>query len=211
MIKKTKHPEAMQTTQMQITHTQVTDATLPPRVGEILQRLRNEQGLTLEELSRAAGVSKSMLSEIEREKANPTIAVAWRLANALGIGLDKLFTQTVAMTETIRVLQAHDTPILVNAADQYQLRICGPLELAGKFEWYELMLNAGGKLISAGHDSGSSEHISVQSGAIEIQTGGESRKIKAGEMARYAADVPHNIINVGASEAKALLVVIHGF
>ena len=186
------------------------ETALPPRVGEMLQRMRNEQGLTLDELSRAAGVSKSMLSEIEREKANPTIAVAWRLANALGIGLDKLFKQTLAVAEPIRVLKAHDTPMLVNAIDQYQLRICGPLELAGKFEWYELTLSAGGKLISAGHDSGSSEHISMQSGSVEIQTAGESRKIKAGEMARYAADVPHSIVNVGSGEAKALLIVIHG-
>lgn len=186
------------------------DAAMPPRVGQLLQQLRGEQGLTLDELSRAAGVSKSMLSEIEREKANPTIAVAWRLANALGIGLDRLFSQTVAVSEPIRVLKAHDTPMLVNASDSYQLRICGPLELAGKFEWYELTLQAGGKLLSAGHDSGSTEHISVTSGAIEIQTAGETRKIKAGEMARYAADVAHNILNAGTGEAKALLVVIHG-
>ena len=56
----------------------------PPEVGATLQRMRLERGLTLEDLSRTAGVSKSMLSQIEREKANPTIAVAWRLANALG-------------------------------------------------------------------------------------------------------------------------------
>src|SRR5260370_30604605 len=63
----------------------------PPRVAEQIQRLRNERKMTLDDLSRAAGVSKSMLSEIERDKANPTIAVAWRLTNALGVSLDSLF------------------------------------------------------------------------------------------------------------------------
>ena len=48
----------------------------PPEVGATLQKMRLERNLTLEDLSRAAGVSKSMLSQIEREKANPTIAVA---------------------------------------------------------------------------------------------------------------------------------------
>src|SRR3569833_32259 len=62
----------------------------PPRVGEQIQRLRAERRMTLDDLSRAAGVSKSMLSEIERDKANPTIAVAWRLTNALGVSLDSL-------------------------------------------------------------------------------------------------------------------------
>ena len=62
--------------------------------GATLQKLRLARGLTLDDLSRAAGVSKSMLSQIEREKTNPTIAVAWRLANALGVTGDYLLEGT---------------------------------------------------------------------------------------------------------------------
>ena len=64
----------------------------PPEVGATLQKMRLERGLTLEDLSRTAGVSKSMLSQIEREKANPTIAVTWRLANALGVSIAELLS-----------------------------------------------------------------------------------------------------------------------
>jgi transcriptional regulator with XRE-family HTH domain len=79
-------------------------ASLPPPVGATLQRLRLARKMTLEQLSRAAGVSKSMLSEIERDKANPTIAVAWRLANALGLELNQLFAPSQRERETVRVL-----------------------------------------------------------------------------------------------------------
>jgi XRE family transcriptional regulator, regulator of sulfur utilization len=181
-----------------------------PKVGEILQRLRTERGLTLDDLSRTAGVSKSMVSDIERDKANPTIAVAWRLTNALGIGLDQLFSQTTAVSEPITILQAHNTPTLANPNDHYQLRICGPMELAGKFEWYELQLSAGGKLQSEGHDPGTMEHLSVSQGSIEVEVHGVVKKIRAGEMARYPADQAHALINRGSSDAKALLVVVHG-
>ena len=58
----------------------------PPRVGDMLAALRQARALSLDELSRLAGVSKSMLSQIERAQANPTVAVVWRLANALGAG-----------------------------------------------------------------------------------------------------------------------------
>ena len=54
----------------------------PPEVGATLQRLRLARGLTLEDLSRIAGVSKSMLSQIEREKANPTIATIFVYCSA---------------------------------------------------------------------------------------------------------------------------------
>jgi transcriptional regulator with XRE-family HTH domain len=57
----------------------------PPQVGARLAALRQRRGQSLDELSRQAGVSKSMLSQIERNQANPTVAVVWRLAAALGV------------------------------------------------------------------------------------------------------------------------------
>jgi XRE family transcriptional regulator, regulator of sulfur utilization len=181
----------------------------PPRVGEQIQRLRNERKLTLDDLSRAAGVSKSMLSEIERDKANPTIAVAWRLTNALGISLDQLFAQQKP-AEAIRVAGPHEIPTLSGDNGGYQLRVWGPIELAGKFEWYELTLQTGASLTSAAHEPGTREHLTVLNGTIEVEASNTSRRLKSGETARYAADDAHAIRNVGRSEAKALLIVIHG-
>jgi XRE family transcriptional regulator, regulator of sulfur utilization len=181
----------------------------PPRVGEQIQRLRTERKLTLDDLSRAAGVSKSMLSEIERDKANPTIAVAWRLTNALGISLDQLFAQQKP-AEAIRVAGPHEIPTLSGDNGGYQLRVWGPIELAGKFEWYELTLRPGASLTSNAHEPGTREHLTVLNGSIEIDASGATRRLKTSETARYAADDAHAIRNVGRSEAKALLVVIHG-
>nr|WP_175801746.1 XRE family transcriptional regulator [Burkholderia anthina] len=183
-------------------------AVTPPRVGEQIQRLRNERKLTLDDLSRAAGVSKSMLSEIERDKANPTIAVAWRLTNALGITLDELFSQPKA-PETIRVDGPHDIPTLAGHDGRYQLRVWGPIDLAGKFEWYELTLPGGGALVSNAHEPGTREHLTVLQGAMEIEAADASRRLKSGDTARYPADTPHAIRNPGKAEARALLIVIH--
>ncbi len=155
----------------------------PPEVGATLQKLRQSRGLTLDDLSRAAGVSKSMLSQIERDQANPTIAVAWRLANALGIGIGELLSAEKRPVDTVRVLEAHELPTLPGDHAGYTLRILGPMELAGKFEWYELTLVPGGELASNPHDPGAT--------------------------ARYQADCPHAIRNVSKSDAKALMVVFH--
>ncbi len=181
----------------------------PPEVGATLQKLRLARGLTLDDLSRAAGVSKSMLSQIEREKANPTIAVAWRLSNALGVGIGELLSDESREVELIRVLDAHETPTLPGDHAGYVLRILGPMELAGKFEWYELTLSAGGELVSQPHDPGAVEHLTVLHGALEVEVEGSKRKIKLGGTARYQADRSHAIRNTGKTEAKALMVVIH--
>jgi transcriptional regulator with XRE-family HTH domain len=181
----------------------------PPEVGATLQRLRLARGLTLEDLSRIAGVSKSMLSQIEREKANPTIAITWRLANALGVAIGELLASGTREIETIRVLEAHETPSLTGSHAGYLLRILGPMDLAGKYEWYELTLAAGGELASQAHDPGTSEHLTVLHGTIELEVGASKKRIKTGGTARYPADQNHLIRNAGKAEAKALLVVVH--
>ncbi|WP_296659693.1 helix-turn-helix domain-containing protein [Paraburkholderia sp.] len=181
----------------------------PPRVGEQIQRLRNERSMTLDDLSRAAGVSKSMLSEIERDKANPTIAVAWRLTNALGVKLDSLFAASKA-PEAITVAGPHDIPTLHGHDAGYQLRVWGPIELAGHFEWYELTLKPGGALVSGAHEPGTREHLTVLQGTIDIEAAGTAQRLKSADTARYIADQPHAIRNAGKGEARALLVVIHG-
>ncbi|NHZ66740.1 helix-turn-helix domain-containing protein [Massilia genomosp. 1] len=181
----------------------------PPEVGATLQRLRLARGLTLEDLSRIAGVSKSMLSQIEREKANPTIAITWRLANALGVAIGELLSSDTRPVETIRVVDAHETPTLPGAHAGYVLRILGPMDLAGKYEWYELTLAPGGELASQAHDPGTSEHMTVLHGTMELEVGSDKKKIKLGGTARYPADQNHVIRNAGKTEAKALLVVVH--
>ena len=181
----------------------------PPEVGATLQRLRLARGLTLEDLSRIAGVSKSMLSQIEREKANPTIAVTWRLANALGIQIGELLSSEVRAVDLIRVVDAHEIPTLPGNHAGYSLRILGPMDLAGKYEWYELTLQPGGELVSQAHDPGTNEHLTVVTGTVELEVGAEKRKIKHGATARYPADQNHAIRNAGKTEAKALLVVVH--
>jgi transcriptional regulator with XRE-family HTH domain len=184
-------------------------ASAPPEVGATLQRMRLARGLTLEDLSRIAGVSKSMLSQIEREKANPTIAITWRLANALGVQIGELLSSEVRSVELIRVVESHEIPTLPGTHAGYSLRILGPMDLAGKYEWYELTLQPGGELASQAHDPGTSEHLTVITGTVELEVGAEKRKVRHGATARYPADQTHVIRNAGKAEAKAVLVVVH--
>lgn len=181
----------------------------PPRVGAALQALRQAQGLSLDELSRRAGVSKSMLSQIERNQANPTVAVVWRLANALRVELSELLSGARSNAPAIETVAAHATPGLNSPDGLCHLRILGPIDLAGQFEWYELSIKPGGALESAPHEPGSREHLSVLSGSLSISAGGAEQTVKAGETARYAVDGAHAIRNGGKQVANALLVVIH--
>jgi len=182
----------------------------PPRVGDTLAALRQARALSLDELSRMAGVSKSMLSQIERAQANPTVAVVWRLANALGVPIgDLLDNATQRSAPAVTVVPLHATPTLRNPEGSSELRILGPLELAGRFEWYALSLQAGAALESEAHEVGTQEHLTVLSGAIEVVAGDARHRLKNGDTARYTGDRPHAIRNVGKTLASGWLVVVH--
>lgn len=182
----------------------------PPRVGETLAALRQAQALSLDELSRRAGVSKSMLSQIERAQANPTVAVVWRLANALGVSMGDLLGGAPAPERpAIELVAVQHTPALRNPDGSCELRILGPLNLAGRFEWYALALQPGGTLESQPHEAGTQEHLTLQAGVVEVSAGPQTQRLKVGETARYAVDQPHTIRNVGKTVASAWLVVVH--
>jgi len=185
------------------------DASGPPVVGSKLQEMRKAQKLSLDDLSKRAGVSKSMLSEVERNQANPTVAVLWRLSNALGVSLTDFLAEGMPGNTgaAITLIAAHATPVTKSGDGKCELRILGPIGLAGKVEWYELTIEPGGVLSSDAHESGSCEHLSILSGSLNVQAAEHIQTVRRGETARYPVDVQHAISNVGKVAAKALLVV----
>jgi XRE family transcriptional regulator, regulator of sulfur utilization len=192
-----------------VTRKSATPPLQPPRVGAALAALRAQRSLSLDEVSRQAGVSKSMLSQIERGQANPTVAVVWRLATAFGVPLTELLGDDKPAPPLLATVPAHATPLLASPDGKCELRILGPIDLAGRFEWYQLTVQPGGALDSSAHEPGSREHLTVHGGTLEVRAGAESARLRTGETARYAVDVPHRIHNPGKSVANALLVVIH--
>ena len=60
------------------------------RLGGRVKRLRRRRGLTLEELAGLSGVSRAMISKLERGEKNPTLVVAAKLAAGLGVTLSHL-------------------------------------------------------------------------------------------------------------------------
>ncbi len=182
----------------------------PPRIGETLAQLRESRALSLDALSRMAGVSKSMLSQIERAQANPTVAVVWRLANALGVPMVELLGSSPSQqSPSMTLVPSQSTPSLRSPDGLCELRILGPIELAGRFEWYELQVQPGGRLESEPHEPGTQEHLTVVSGTLEVRSGSDTLKVKVAETARYRVDQVHAILNPARTVASAWLVVVH--
>jgi len=185
----------------------------PPDIGLKIKTLRNERQLTLDQLAKQSGVSKSMLSQIERGLTNPTLAILWSLTQSLGINIASLLVETPANDKKdlyLSITKAHQTPEIQSADGKCTLRILGPIDQVAKTEWYDMQLENGGVLESDAHSKGTVEHLTVITGTLTIKNGHQKKSITAGDTARYQADVPHTIENKGKTKARALMVVLSG-
>lgn len=90
--------------------------------------LRKKNKLTLDQLAAASGVSRSMLSQIERGQANPTLAVTFRIAQAFGITIGELVDQPWA-SSTIEVVHGDDANNLFRSDEECQIRTLSPLHM----------------------------------------------------------------------------------
>ena len=170
--------------------------------------LRKKRGWTLEEMSAACGVSRSMLSEIERQRANPTLAVAFRIAQAFGMSLGDL-VETPAATPSIEVIRADDRSYHYRSDKLCQIRTLSPLHLEKSVEYYEIVLRPGGALRSLPHFAGARELLTVQQGSARVTSGHDTQDLGRGDSAHYPADVPHAVENTGDQDAVLFLVVTY--
>ncbi len=192
-------------------------ASLPQVPAEPLQQLvcdrvkamRKEKGWTLEQLATISGVSRSMLSQIERGGASPTLGVAFRIAQAFGMSLGDL-VEAPATVPKIDIIRHNDRGFLFRDDSQCRIRTLSPLHLEKDVEFYELTLKVGGALVSSPHYEGTREFLTIEEGTVRLTSGDETRDLAKGDSAHYPADVPHRIENIGLGQAVAFLVDIYG-
>ena len=171
---------------------------------ERLRAARKQLGLSLDAVANLSGVSRSMVSQIERGESSPTIATLWNLTKALQVDFAGLLEQGPAV-DSIHMLRADETPRIDNMGRGCRIAILSPPEGAGIQEIYDISFSADGQLDSQAHGRGTREHLTVLEGAVHIASGRAEDVASAGDTARYAADVPHTI---SAKDGAARIILI---
>ena len=177
-----------------------------PKLDVIVRDARKSSGLTLEQLAEKSGVSKSMLSQIERGTVSPTFTVLWNLTQSLGIDLAVL-DQSANEHHIIEHTHAYSTPSKGSVDGKCTLRMLTPNRTVLPIEWYQLVIKPGGILTSEPHIAGTYEHLTCTNGRLQVQSGDLNAIAETGDTVRYRADLPHSIQNIGEKEAEGFLVV----
>lgn len=177
-------------------------------LGQLPTRLKDARralGLSLDAVAKLSGVSRSMVSQIERGESSPTIATLWNLTRALQVDFAGLLEDGLS-ADHIETIRANQRPSIDRRGEGCRIFILSPPEDAGEHELYELQFSPGGILDSAPHRRGAREQVTVIEGTVQIKSGAAQETLNAGDTARYAADVAHQI-SAGTDAARVFLVV----
>ncbi len=170
-----------------------------PTLGPLLRKRRRLLGLTLRQLCDRAGLSVGYLSQVENDKAVPTLGTLAQIASALDIGLDYF----VAQPEPADALsRAKSRPRFSLPGSPVAYEALGSDYPGSELSSYILHVPPGYVSETVTHDG--EEIIFVLDGAIEQTLGGEIIALHAGDSLHYSGAVPHAYAN--RSEGPARLI-----
>jgi len=163
------------------------------RLAERIRAERARRGLSLDTLAERSGVSRSMLSAVERGEKVPSILVLDRIAT----GLDTSIARLVGEERRARVVVLRaDRQDVASDPSGWERRILSPVLPGVEFE---LMRTTIGPGVDAGvfspHAPGSREYVAVERGTLRLTLDGEVHLLRAGDSIYYDGDCAHGFSN----------------
>ena len=171
-----------------------------------LKKMREQEKISLDTLSRMTGVSKSMLGQIERGEGNPTVATVWKISNGLKIPFTELVSKPHSEREVIK--KGSVSPLYADE-EKYRAYPVFPYDHNRKFEIYYIELDPGAVLDAEAHHNGAQEFITVFSGSIKISVSGDEFVADTGDAVRFKADVPHSYYSVGKETCRVSMTICY--
>jgi transcriptional regulator with XRE-family HTH domain len=180
----------------------------PPMIGKNIQRIRSSRKLTLNVLSERSGVSKAMLSQIESDKVNPTVATVWKIARGLNVELNDLLEADDEPTRVFSLNPAAEESLkLEKKQNGVTIRVLSPLSMVEELEMYLLTFEPRAALESEPHFPGTQEYLTVVKGTVKVTVGENTAELKRGDFLMYHCDTEHIIRNESAQPAVVHMVV----
>jgi len=172
---------------------------------ENLKRLRKERGLTLDEFSLKCGVSRAMISKIERGVSVPTATVLGKLAAGLEISLSRLLGGQLARNSLL--VTPGEQPVFRDPDSGLERRSLSPL-FPDRYVDFALNTLPPGKDVSfPGHQDGVEEYLYVAKGELRVIVGDSAFCVKAGSMLFYPANAVHEFHNDTKETVEFFIVI----
>jgi transcriptional regulator with XRE-family HTH domain len=177
-------------------------------LGNEVRSRRVRLGLTLDGLAERSGVSRAMLSEIERGAKNPTIRVVAQIAEGLGCTVSALLGEPAPPAGEAEVVRAAERRTLVDPRSGVARHALSPATQRRGLEvlWYDLPAGADTGDFPP-HRPGVEEQLTVVRGALDCRIGDRRLSLETGDSLWFRADVAHGFRNRGEEPCAYVLLI----
>ena len=184
---------------------------LNQRIAGRVRELRAAHGLSLDALATKSGVSRSMISLVERGESSPTAVVLERLAAGLGVILASLFDPPAAGAQAPGgpVARRADQPQWRDPASGYFRRNVSPPGVLQPMQIVEVHFPPGGRVAfeTGARDTRVYQQVWVLKGAMDITVGKERHHLREGDCLAMQLDRPTMFHNRTRKPARYVVVV----
>jgi transcriptional regulator with XRE-family HTH domain len=175
--------------------------------GGKIREVRERKNITLKDVAALAGVSESLVSQIERNKVSPSIDTLLTIADVLGIDHEFLFSD-YKKSKKVSVLKAATGSTLVQGkVTQSQLSRTEDLSEDHSMEAFMLEIEAGGEKGDMEYGHAGKELGFILDGSAELVYGAETYLLEKGDTVSFPSDIPHILRNTGGGVLKALWII----
>ncbi|MGI6212801.1 MAG: helix-turn-helix domain-containing protein [Anaerovoracaceae bacterium] len=172
-------------------------------IAENLQSLRTARNLSISQLAEKTGLSKAVLSQMERGNGNPTINTVWKIAEALHVPYSAILEPR--RSEVEKVSKADLQP-QSDDGGHYRISCYYPSTPDRDFEWFLLDFDPHTSHVTEGHVENSQEFVIVSRGKIRIEVNGRSFVLEEGDSLRFDATLRHVYRNEEEEGAQAYCI-----
>src|SRR5262245_21633557 len=164
------------------------------RIAERVRELRVARGFSLDALASTSGVSRSMVSLIERGESSPTAVILEKLAGGLGVVLAALFDVPAAAAQAGSgpVARRGDQPQWRDPASGYLRRNVSPASVPQPMQIVEVRFPPGARVTfeTGGPDVRVHQQVWVLEGVIDVTLGVERHRLREGDCLAMQLDRP---------------------
>jgi transcriptional regulator with XRE-family HTH domain len=178
------------------------------RFGDKIRAVRERRQTTLREVAEIAGVSESLVSQIERNRVSPAIDTLLSLADALDIDLEYLFSD-YKKERSVKIVRAKERHQMSRPGVVYgRLAQLDPGSSGGiGIEAYQIDIEPGSFTGNEEYGHAGAELGLVVEGEAELVVGTMKYSLKAGDSASFASDFPHRLMNISDKVLRVFWVV----
>ena len=176
-------------------------------LAQRVRDLRKARDLTLAQLAEQSGVSRSMISLIERQETSPTAAVLNKLADAFGISLPTLFAGEATAPEPVS--RRTKQTVWTDPGSGYTRRHLSPIGTGSPIELVEVNFPAGETVVldNPVRQTGVQQQLWVLKGTMDITLDNQTWQLAAGDCLAMAPRERITFHNPGAQAARYLLAL----